>query len=175
MSLQQSRGLSPVDMRDVYLVRHAEEMMRIEVLFVGMVEDLRRMRCDLVSRVKLRSGDTEAMMELRDAMEASPHRSTGVLPDGSRSVLDILQDVFKSLPARPGLARRGRPKVQPGTPQTGYSLEYFAYRAGVSLTTVKRLVRRGVIHRNLAGRIPHEFLEAYVEGRPLPVRSRRSN
>lgn len=173
MSSRQSPGLSPVDMRDIYLTKHAQDVMRIEEMFVGLVVELKRMRSDLVGRVRLRAGDTEAMVELRDVMEACPHKPPEVLPDGSSSVFKVLEDVFRTLPAKPGSPRRGRPKILPGNPQTGYSLEYFAYRAGVSLTTVKRLIRRGVLHRNLAGRIPHEFLEAYTEGRPLPVRSRR--
>jgi hypothetical protein len=173
VSSRQPAPLSPVDMRDIYLTKHAQDVMRIEEMFVGLVVELRRMRSDLVGRVRLRSGDTDAMVELRDIMASCPHRPPEVLPDGSHSVFQMLQEVFKTLPESPGLPRRGRPKVLPGTPQTGYSLEYFAYRAGVSLTTVKRLLRRGVLHRNLAGRIPHEFLEAYTEGRPLPVRSRR--
>jgi hypothetical protein len=173
VSSRQSAGLSPVDMRDLYLTRHAQDVMRIEEMFVGLVVELKRMRSDLVGRVRLRAGDTDAMVELRDAMEACPHKPPEVLPDGSSSVFKVLEDVFSTLPAKPGTPRRGRPKILPGNPQTGYSLEYFAYRAGVSLTTVKRLIRRGVLHRNLAGRIPHEFLEAYTEGRPLPVRSRR--
>jgi hypothetical protein len=178
VSFKQSPGsprpLSPVDMRDIYLTKHAQDVMRIEETFVGMVEELRRLRTDLVGRVRMRSGDTSAMIELRDSMEGSPHHPPGVLPDGSQSLMGMLQGVFKTLPSRPGSARRGRPKILPGNPDTGYSLEYFAYRAGISLTTVKREIRRGVLQRNLAGRIPHEFLEAYVQGQPMPVRPRRA-
>lgn len=173
-TLGSARSLSPVDMRDIYLTKYAQDIMRIEETFVGMVEELRRMRTDLVGRVRMRSGDTAAMIELRDSMQNCPHHPPGVLPDGSQSLMEVLQGVFKTLPPNPGAPRRGRPKVLPGNPVAGYSLEYFAYRAGISLTTVKREIRRGVLQRNLAGRIPHEFLEAYVQGQPTPVKPRRA-
>ena len=74
MSSRQSAGLSPVDMRDLYLTKHAQDVMRIEEMFVGLVVELKRMRSDLVGRVRLRAGDTDAMVELSDRPGQIRHR-----------------------------------------------------------------------------------------------------